>query len=270
MASWRRWITLAACIALAAAALENVATFYREWGAGTFTPGVVFPLSLVIAVVFALLGWSAWVQRPAKLHVADHVGAVAALLVVILVFPLAQIAFFGSSDYRAKADAAVVFGARVFDDGSLSPSLRDRVATAVELYRGGLVHKLVMSGGLEPNGMDETQVMRAAAEKAGVPRSAIVLDPKGLDTDATVRNTTAIFTRMGVTRVLAVSQGYHLPRIKLAYQAAGWNVRTVPAREIEPIWNTPLFVVREVPAFWEYWLRAFVRDVRGAKAAGLL
>ena len=55
-----------------------------------------------------------------------------------------------------------------------------------------------------------------------------------------------------------------------AYLASGWDVRTVPAREIEPIWKTPLFIVREVPAFWEYWLRAFVRDVRGAKAAGLL
>ncbi|MDR3685513.1 MAG: YdcF family protein [Coriobacteriia bacterium] len=270
LATWRRWLTFVACVALAGVALQNVATFYREWGAGSFSPGLVFPLSLVIAVVFALLGWAVWGQRPGKLTVADHVGAVAGLLLVVLLFPLAQVAFFGSSDYRAKADAAVVFGARVFDDGSLSPSLRDRVATGIELYRGGLVRKLVMSGGVEPNGQDETAVMRSAAEKAGVPASAIVLDSKGIDTDATVRNTTAIFAKQGMRRVLAVSQGYHLPRVKLAYLAAGWDVRTVPARQIEPIWQTPLFVAREVPAFWEYWLRAFVRDARGTKAAGLL
>jgi len=270
MAPWRRWLTLAACTAPAAIALENVATFYREWGAGSFSPGPAFPLSLVIALVFALLGWAVWAERPGAVGVADHIGAVAGLLLVVFAFPLAQIAFFGSSDYGAKADVAVVFGARVFDDGSLSPSLRDRVATGVELYRGGLVHKLIMSGGLEPNGMDETVVMRSAAEKAGVPASAILLDPKGVDTDATVRSTTALFTKLGLTRVLAVSQGYHLPRVKLAYLAAGWDVRTVPAREIEPIWKTPLFIVREVPAFWEYWLRAFVRDVRGVTAAGLL
>ena len=270
MAPWRRWLVLAACLALACVALQNVAAFYREWGAGSFSPGLALPLSLVIGVVFALLGWAAWALRPGKLSATDQVGAVAGLLLVVFLFPLAQIAFFGSSDYRAKADVAVVFGARVFDDGSLSPSLRDRVATGVELYRGGLVRKLVMSGGVEPNGRNETVVMRSAAEKAGVPASAIVLDPKGVDTDATVRNTTAIFAKLGVTRVLAVSQGYHLPRVKLAYLAAGWDVRTVPAREIEPIWKTPIFIVREVPAFWEYWLRAFLRDVRGVKAAGLL
>jgi len=188
---------------------------------------------------------------------------VVGFVLVVTLFPLAQIGFFGTSDYRAKADAAVVFGARVFDNGVLSPSLRDRVVTGVDLYKAGLVHKLVMSGGLEANGIDETVAMRGAAVKAGVPASAILLDPKGLDTDATVRNTSAIFQREGIRGVLAVSQGYHLPRVKLAYLAAGLDVRTVPAKEIEPIWKTPIFIARELPAFWQYWLRAFVHDIRG-------
>jgi vancomycin permeability regulator SanA len=263
MAPWRRWLTLAACGALAGVALQNVATFYREWGAARFTPGLIFPLSLIIAVVFGLLSWGVWRLRPAKPSVPDHVAAVIGLVLMAVLFPLAQIGFFGTSDYRAKSDAAVVFGARVFDNGALSPSLRDRVVTGVELYRGGLVKKLVMSGGVGDNGLDETAVMRSAAIKAGVPASAILVDRKGVDTDATVRNTTAIFRRRGVEHVMAVSQGYHLPRVKLAYLAAGWDVRTVPAREIEPIWKTPLFIAREVPAFWQYWLRAFARDLRG-------
>jgi vancomycin permeability regulator SanA len=262
-AAWRRWLTVTACVVLAGLALQNVAVFYRQWGAGTFTPGLVFPLSLLIALVFALLGWAVWSMRPAKPTVAGHIAAIVALLVVIALFPLAQVGFFGTSDYRAEADAAVVFGARVFDSGALSPSLRDRVATGVELYRGGLVRKLIMSGGVEPNGIDETAAMRSAAIEAGVPASAILVDPKGVDTDSTVRNTTAVFRRRGIKRVLAVSQGYHLPRIKLAYLAVGYDVRTVPAREIEPIWKTPLFVAREVPAFWQYWSRALARDVVG-------
>lgn len=270
MALWRRSLTMTACIALAAIALQNVTTFYRQWGAGTFTPGLIFPLSLLIAVVFGLLAWAVWSLRGGKPTLADHLGTAAGLLLVVVLFPLAQVGFFGTSDYRAQADAAVVFGARVFDNGALSPSLRDRVATGVELYRGGLVHKLIMSGGVGDNGLDETVAMRSAAEKAGVPASAILLDHKGIDTDATVRNTTAIFTRRGINRVLAVSQGYHLPRVKLAYLSAGWDVRTVPAREIEPIWKTPLFIAREVPAFWQYWVRAFLRDVSGGAATGLL
>jgi vancomycin permeability regulator SanA len=265
IAGRRRALTLVACLALSTAALQNVAIFYRAWGEGTFTPGVVFPFSLVMAALFALLGWAVWTMRPKKLVVGDHIAMISSVVVMAVLFPLAQVAFFGSSDYRARADAAVVFGARVMGDGSLSPSLRDRMRTAIELYRSGLVKRLVMSGGVGESGIDETVAMRDAAEKAGVPASAIVRDPKGVDTDATVRNTTAIFERRGMRRVLAVSQGYHLPRVKLAYLAAGWDVRTVPATEVVPIWGTPMFIAREVPAFWQYWARAFVRAVRGGR-----
>src|SRR5258708_32046849 len=41
---------------------------------------------------------------------------------------------------------AIVFGAKVWDDGSPSNTLYDRVITGVELYRAGRVKKLLMSG----------------------------------------------------------------------------------------------------------------------------
>lgn len=254
-----------ACAALAAGALQNVAGFYRAWGAGGLKPGVPVPFSLVIAVAFALLGLTVSRMRRAKGRRApgDIAMAAAALLLVAL-FPLAQIAFFGTSDYRAEADAAVVFGAKVAADGALSPSLDDRVRTGVQLYKSGLVHTLVMSGGVGESGADETVAMRAAALRAGVPPGAILSDHKGVDTDATVRNTIRIFRDRGVSRVLVVSQGYHLPRVKLAYRAAGWDVRTVPAPEgVVHITQTPLSVAREIPAFWVYWIRALARDLFG-------
>jgi vancomycin permeability regulator SanA len=270
MAGWRRLLTVIACLILVLMALQNVTEFYRAWGAGSFVPGIGVPLSFLIALISAGIGWAAVALRPAKKPLLDTVGAVLALALMAALFPLAQVGFFGSSDYRAKADAAVVFGARVFDSGALSPSLRDRVVTGVDLYRAGLVRKLIMSGGRGENGIDETLAMRDAAVKAGVPSSAIILDHTGLDTDATVRNTKRIFRREGLQRVLAVSQGYHLPRVKMAYLAEGWNVRTVPAREIEPIWKTPLFIAREIPGFWVYWVRSFLRDVQGDSVAHLV
>jgi vancomycin permeability regulator SanA len=263
-AVWRRALTVVACVLLAGVALQNVSAFYLAWGAASFHPGVAVPLSLVIAVVCGLLGWAVVGLRPSKVRVGDHIAAFVGLALVVALFPLAQVGFFGTSDYRAKADAAVVFGARAFSDGTLSPSLRDRVVTGVGLYKAGLVHTLVMSGARGESGIDEPVAMRDAAVRAGVPSSAILLDSGGVNTDATVKNTTEIFKREGIHRVLAVSQGYHLPRVKLAYLAAGWDVRTVPAAEIEPIWGTPLFVARELPGFWTYWLRSLVRDVRGS------
>lgn len=87
---------------------------------------------------------------------------------------------------------------------------------------------------------------------------------RSIDTDATVRNTIRILRDRGVSRVLVVSQGYHLPRVKRAYRAAGWDVRTVPAPEgVVHITQTPRSVAREIPAFWVYWIRALAGDLVG-------
>jgi vancomycin permeability regulator SanA len=182
-------------------------------------------------------------------------------MALAVLFPLAQVTFFGLTDYRRPADAAVVLGAKVHDDGRLSSSLRDRVDTGIELYREGLVPTLVMSGGIGANGVDEAVAMRDYAVSLGVPADDILCDSKGVNTDATVRNTLDLLGD-GTGEVLVVSQFYHLPRIKLAYQAAGRRVYTVPAGEKVPIGKTPLFVAREVPGFWVYWTRAIWRDVR--------
>jgi len=154
----------------------------------------------------------------------------------------------------------VVLGARVFENGALSTSLADRMATGVELYQAGLVDTMVLSGARGASGIDEPAAMRDYAVGRGVPADAIVLDHKGVDTDATVRETVALTARTG-RRLLVVSQGYHLPRVKLAYRAAGLDVRTVPATTSLPIPKTPYFIVREIPAFWTYMVRAWMRDV---------
>ena len=91
MSSWRRVLTLVACVALAAAALQNVTAFYRAWGAGSFAPAVPFPFSLVIAAVFGLLGWAVWMLHPKKLVIGDHIAVVVGVVVVALLFPLASI-----------------------------------------------------------------------------------------------------------------------------------------------------------------------------------
>ncbi len=73
---------------------------------------------------------------------------------------MAQVYFFGTSDYSRKADVAVVLGAQVLPGGSLSTSLSDRVVTAVELYKADRVDRLIMSGGVDPLGQDEARAMR--------------------------------------------------------------------------------------------------------------
>jgi len=76
-----------------------------------------------------------------------------------------------------------------------------------------------------------------------------------LNTAATVKDTVSLLEKLGARRVLVVSHFYHLPRIKLAYQRAGWNVFTVPAKEHRFLWKMPYFTARETAAVWAYYFR---------------
>jgi len=173
-------------------------------------------------------------------------------------FPLIQIYCFGSTDYRRRADTAVVFGARVYANGSLSQAVADRVDTAARLYGQGLVQHIIVSGGPGDGLIHETDAMRRHLVARGVPVEAIDTDRNGWNTAATVRNTAPLLRGQ---RVLAVSEFYHLPRIKLAYAAAGQEVYTVPAEASHWLRRWALgSIVREIPAFWAYYARAILHS----------
>ena len=252
----RRLVSFAATSVVAGVALLNAAAYYRAWGTGAIVPGSPVPLSLVIAILLGLIALS--MRRPATSSVSRArfiLVSAAVSMAFVIGLPLLQMTFFGTTDHRRPADAAVVFGARVKPDGTASIVLADRVTTASGLYRDGFVGTIVMTGGIESSGFDETVVMRDLAEELGVPADAIVLDPGGINTLASVANTSRLFRDRGLDRVLAVSQFYHLPRIKLAYARAGIDVWTVPSRNTS-IPRTRAIMAREIPAFWLYYLRA--------------
>ncbi|MDH3590614.1 MAG: YdcF family protein [Planctomycetota bacterium] len=199
------------------------------------------PFSAVVLALFGIIAFAPRVRAP-------RLVAVTGLALLGAIMPLGQVLCFGTSTYARPADRIVVFGARCHADGAPSLTLVDRVRTACDLYHRGLAPRLRFSGGPGDGAVHETEAMAALARSLGVPGSAIELDRTGLDTAATVAATPR-------GRTLAVSHFYHLPRVKMAYRAAGRDVLTVPARASRPVRKTSLFVLREVPAFWWYWLR---------------
>lgn len=231
------------------AALLNVIRFYHALWRHEIRTAWPVPLSLFVLVVLVAIALD-YGNATSRLRSVLVVTVAAAVL-----FPIAQIGFFGATDYRRQADLIVVFGARAEADGTPSNALADRVATACDLYRAGLARQLLFSGGPGAGAFAEPRVMRSFAEQHGVPASAIVEDPKGLNTEATVQNTRAF---IGTTRpcILVVSHFYHLPRIKMTFQRYGMDVCTVPSRDSVPF-TMPYNIAREDLAFWAYYLRRF-------------
>jgi vancomycin permeability regulator SanA len=244
----RRGARAVVVIAAVTAGISAV-RFYALLARGFIHTSFPLPLSLIVAVLLAVIAARFEHERRARPRTIIITAVAAAL-----VFPLLQVCFFGATDYRRPAAAIVVFGARAKADGTASDALADRVRTACDLYHAGFAPRIIMSGGPGEGSATEPQVMRALAQRMGVPESAIEEDPAGINTEATVRNT----ARMMAARpcVLAVSHFYHLPRIKITYQHYGVEAFTVPSVNSVPF-SMPFNVVREDAAFWWYYARHF-------------
>jgi SanA protein len=116
------------------------------------------------------------------------------------------------------AQAAVVLGALVQPDGTMSSMLKDRVDRAAALYRAGKVDRVLVSGDHGTWSYDEPDTMRRALQADGVPGRDIFTDHAGFDTWATMVRARKVF---GVTDAIVVTQDFHMPRALYLAQAAG-------------------------------------------------
>jgi SanA protein len=121
---------------------------------------------------------------------------------------------------------AVVLGAGLWPDGSLTPILADRVATAADLYHAGIVRKLLCSGDNRFVDYNEPQRMLEYAVHLGVPEDAIVLDYAGRRTYDSCYRAWAIFD---VDRAVVVTQRFHAARALYLCDALGVDAIAVVA-----------------------------------------
>ncbi len=156
----------------------------------------------------------------------------------------------------SAAPAAIVFGAGLWRDGSPTPVLQDRVATAADLYFSGKVKKILMSGDNRFIYYNEPGAMKKFALSLGVPEEDIVLDYAGRRTYDTCYRARAIF---GLKEAILVTQSFHLPRALILCRGIGIQATGVSA-DRRAYTNRSLLAwnLRELPAipvtFWEIYV----------------
>lgn len=148
-----------------------------------------------------------------------------ASLLGLVIIALTRMIFLGkasahtfSQDNVPSRPVAIVFGAEVKKDGTPSVVLRDRLETAVALYKSGKVEKLLMSGDNRFVDYNEPEAMRRYALGLGIPDTDIVLDYAGRRTYDTCYRAKEIF---GVSSAVLVTQRFHLPRALFLCNAFG-------------------------------------------------
>jgi len=160
--------------------------------------------------------------------------------------------------YRQVADVpphrvAVVFGAAVYGGDVLSPMLRDRVETAVELYRAGKVEKILMSGDNRFVYYNEPAAMMKHAEALGVPPEDLAPDFAGRRTYDTCYRARHIF---GLEDAVLITQAFHLPRAVYTCRALGVDAVGLvgdrqPYLASTQVWYELREVLATLAAWWE-------------------
>ena len=106
-------------------------------------------------------------------------------------------------------DCIFILGCGVYEDGTPSPMLRDRLFTGASLYDAGLAPKIIVSGDHGREDYDEVNTMRNVLVSMGVPEEDVFMDHAGFSTYDSLYRADYIF---GVKKAVIVTQDFHLPR----------------------------------------------------------
>jgi SanA protein len=143
------------------------------------------------------------------------------------------------------AQAAIILGALVNADGSMSSMLADRVQRGAELYKAGKVDRVIVSGDHHTWQYDEPTTMRRALQEQGVPANKIFTDHAGFSTWASMVRARKVFE---VKSALIVTQGFHMTRALYLANSAGLTAHGVTS-DLQPYGRQETkSEVREVPA----------------------
>ena len=142
----------------------------------------------------------------------------------------------GSGITETEADACknidpqciLVLGCAVWADNEPSPMLKDRLDTAIALYRAGVAPKLLLSGDNSIVEYSEPDCMLQYTLAQGIPPEDIFLDFAGFSTYESVYRAHAVFK---ADRLIVVTQKYHLFRALKACDALGIEARGVASNQ---------------------------------------
>lgn len=165
---------------------------------------------LVRVVVIAVAALGVWIVINAY-YIAQHVG-----------------------DEARPADVIVVFGAAEYS-GHPSPVWKARLDHAYALYERGLAPVVITTGG---NGGDpkfsEGGVGRDYLSRLGVPDSSLIAETQSDDTAESAKRVAAIMRANHWRTAVAVSDAYHLFRVKRFLQRQGVAAYSSPRPDSIP------------------------------------
>jgi uncharacterized SAM-binding protein YcdF (DUF218 family) len=150
-----------------------------------------------------------------------------------------------------KADVIAIFGAAEYA-GHPSPVYKARLDHGYELFQKGMAPVVITTGGAgqDPD-FSEGGVGRDYFLRRGVPEQDLIAETQGSDTAQSAARVANIMRANGMRSCIAVSDAYHVFRIRALLEHEGVQVELAPRPESRPRSLRERFVavMREAASF---------------------
>ena len=160
---------------------------------------------------------------------------VVGLVVLFLVTTALEVIATASRQEIHPADAIVVFGAAEYS-GRPSPVLKARLDHALDLFHQGIAPVVITTGGAASDPVfSEGGVGRDYLMRHGVPERSLIAETQGRDTSESAARVAVIMRANGLHSCVAVSDAYHVFRIRKLLEHEGIRpVYTAPRLDTRP------------------------------------
>jgi uncharacterized SAM-binding protein YcdF (DUF218 family) len=160
---------------------------------------------------------------------------VVGVVVLFLVSTAVQVVETASRQEVRPADAIVVFGAAEYS-GRPSPVLKARLDHALDLFHQGIAPVVITTGGAASDPVfSEGGVGRDYLMRHGVPERSLIAETQGRDTSESAARVAVIMRANGLRSCVAVSDAYHVFRIRKLLEHEGIGpVYTAPRLDTRP------------------------------------
>jgi uncharacterized SAM-binding protein YcdF (DUF218 family) len=142
-------------------------------------------------------------------------------LAAFLTLTAFRIVHAGSTQELHAADAIVVFGAAEYS-GRPSPVLRARLDHAYDLFQRGIAPVVITTGGAASDpSFSEGGVGSDYLKRRGIPERNLIAETQGSDTAQSAMRVAVIMRANGLHSCVAVSDAYHVFRIRRLLEHEG-------------------------------------------------
>jgi uncharacterized SAM-binding protein YcdF (DUF218 family) len=180
--------------------------------------------------------------------------AVALFFAIFLIVTCVRIVREAGRQELHPADAIVVFGAAEYS-GRPSPVLRARLDRAYDLYARHIAPVIITTGGAaEDPSYSEGGVGHDYLMRRGVPERNLIAETLGTDTAHSAERLGVIMRANGMKSCLAVSDEYHVFRIRKLLEHEGMTVYVAPRTGSRPKGTTQrmIAVLREALSYFAW------------------